>query len=207
MTKALLFAGTTEGRKIAEGCRGKDIDLTVSVATEYGETLIDPADNVHVISGRKDGNGIAALIRETGAELVIDATHPYAAEVTRTLQAVCAQENVAYLRILRREDHEDMTGCVFVDDTQGAVAYLNGTEGNVLLTVGSKELPAYTAVRDWQNRLYARVLPLPASVQLAFELGMEGSHLICMPPGISSPRTPAPQGASRRSSKLPGLAA
>ena len=180
MTKALLFAGTTEGRKIAEGCRGKDIDLTVSVATEYGETLIDPADNVHVISGRKDGNGIAALIRETGAELVIDATHPYAAEVTRTLQAVCAQENVAYLRILRREDHEDMTGCVFVDDTQGAVAYLNGTEGNVLLTVGSKELPAYTAVRDWQNRLYARVLPLPASVQLAFELGMEGSHLICM---------------------------
>ena len=180
MTKALLFAGTTEGRKIAEGCRGKDIDLTVSVATEYGETLIDPADNVHVISGRKDGNGIAALIRETGAELVMDATHPYAAEVTKTLQAVCARENVAYLRILRREDHEDMTGCEFVDDTQGAVAYLNGTEGNVLLTVGSKELPAYTAVRDWQSRLYARVLPLPASVQLAFELGMEGSHLICM---------------------------
>ena len=46
MTKVLLFAGTTEGREIAEGCRGKDIDLTVSVATAYGETLIDPADNV-----------------------------------------------------------------------------------------------------------------------------------------------------------------
>ena len=55
MIKALLFAGTTEGRKIAEGCRGKDIELTVSVATEYGETLIDPADNVRVVSGRKDG--------------------------------------------------------------------------------------------------------------------------------------------------------
>ena len=79
MTKALLFAGTTEGREIAQGCRGKNIELTVSVATEYGETLIEPADNVHVVSGRKDENGIAALIRETGAELVIDATHPYAA--------------------------------------------------------------------------------------------------------------------------------
>ena len=180
MTKVLLFAGTTEGRKIAQGCRGKDIELTVSVATEYGETLIEPADNVHVVSGRKDGEGIAALIRETGAELVIDATHPYAAEVTKTLKAVCARENVAYMRILRREDHEDLQGCVWADDAQGAVDYLAGTAGNVLLTVGSKELAAYTALPDWQSRLYARVLPLPASAELAFALGFQGSRLICM---------------------------
>ena len=180
MTKVLLFAGTTEGRQIAEGCRGKDIDLTVSVATAYGETLIEGADNVRVISGRKDGDGIAALIRDTGAELVIDATHPYAAEVTKTLKAVSEQAGVAYLRVLRREDHEDLTGCVLVNDTQGAVDYLNTTEGNVLLTVGSKELARYTAVNDWQNRLFARVLPLPASVEVAFRLGFTGSRLICM---------------------------
>ena len=180
MIKALLFAGTTEGRKIAEGCRGKDIELTVSVATEYGETLIDPAENVHVVSGRKDGDGIAALIRDTGAELVIDATHPYAAEVTKTLKTVCAQEGVDYLRVLRGEDHGDLIGCVLVDDTQGAVDFLNSTEGSVLLTVGSKELAAYTAVTDWKTRLYVRVLPLPASTQIAYELGFEGSRLICM---------------------------
>ena len=180
MTKVLLFAGTTEGREIAEGCRGKDIDLTVSVATAYGETLIDPADNVHVISGRKDADGMAALIRDTGAELIVDATHPYAAEVTRTLKTVADQAGVEYLRVLRGEDHEALAGCVLVDDTPGAVAYLNGTEGNVLLTVGSKELFQYTAVTDWQNRLYARVLPLPASTEIAFGLGFTGSHLICM---------------------------
>ena len=180
MRKVLLFAGTTEGREIAQGCRGKDIELTVSVATAYGETLIEPADNVRVVSGRKDGDGIAELIRDTGAELVIDATHPYAAEVTKTLQAVAEQAGVDYLRVLRGEDHEDLSGCAFVDDTKGAVAYLNGTEGNVLLTVGSKELAHYTAVDRWQTRLYARVLPLPASAEIAFGLGFEGSHLICM---------------------------
>ena len=180
MTKVLLFAGTTEGREIAQGCRGTDIDLTVSVATAYGETLIEPADNVHVISGRKDETGIAALIRDTEAELIIDATHPYAAEVTRVLKAVSEQAGVEYLRVLRGEDHEDLKGCVLVDDTPGAVTYLNGTEGNVLLTVGSKELAAYTTVQDWQNRLYARVLPMPASTEAAFQLGFGGSHLICM---------------------------
>ena len=180
MSSVLLFAGTTEGRTIAQGCKGKDIQLTVSVATEYGETLIDPADNVKVISGRKDGAAIAALIRETGAELVIDATHPYAAEVTKTLKAVCAGEGTEYMRVLRGEDHSGLAGCVLADDTAGAVAYLNTTEGNVLLTVGSKELAAYTAVKDWKTRLYARVLPLPASAKQAFDLGLEGSHLICM---------------------------
>lgn len=180
MRKVLLFAGTTEGRQIAQGCRGKEIELTVSVATEYGETLLEPADNVRVVAGRKDEGEIAALLRKTGAELVIDATHPYAAEVTRILKAVAAQEQVEYLRVLRQEDHGALTGCVLVDDAQGAVAFLNGTEGNVLLTVGSKELEAYTRVNGWQERLYARVLPLPASAEKAFLLGFSGSHLICM---------------------------
>ena len=180
MTKVLLFAGTTEGRQIAEGCRGKNVELTVSVATEYGETLIEPADNVRVVSGRRDEDGMAALLRDTGAELIVDATHPYAAEVTRALKAVSERAGIEYMRVLRREDHEDLTGCVIVDDTQSAVDWLNGTEGNVLLTVGSKELAAYTAVNDWKNRLYARVLPLPASTELAFSLGFAGSHLICM---------------------------
>ena len=180
MRNVLLFAGTTEGREVVRGCRGKDIDLTVSVATEYGETLIDPAENIHVVSGRKDEAGMAALLRETGAELVIDATHPYATEVTRSLRAVCAREGVECWRVLRGEDHEDLSGCLLVDDTQGAVDYLNKTQGNVLLTVGSKELAVYREVNDWENRLFARVLSLPSSTALAYELGFEGSHLICM---------------------------
>ena len=40
MNKVLLFAGTTEGKEVAEFCKGKNIDLTVSVATEYGEATM-----------------------------------------------------------------------------------------------------------------------------------------------------------------------
>ncbi len=180
MNKALLFAGTTEGRLIAQGCRGKDIELTVCVATEYGEALIEPGENVRVLAGRKDQAAMEALIRSTGPALVLDATHPYATEVTKALQAACDRTGAEYVRILRQADHGDLSACVFVDDTKGAVAYLNGTEGNVLLTVGSKELSAYTAVPDWQTRLYARVLPLRASLEQADELGFSGSRLICM---------------------------
>ena len=42
MNNILLFAGTTEGRQLAEALKDQPVHLTVSVATEYGETLIAP---------------------------------------------------------------------------------------------------------------------------------------------------------------------
>ncbi len=178
MNSILLFAGTTEGRRITEALMDQPVTLTVSVATEYGETLIAPAENVRVLFGRKNADEIEALIKETQAQLLIDATHPYAVEVTKTLKAVCASTGTEYMRVLRGASDAD--GCVFVDDTDAAVRYLNGTEGNVLLTVGSKELARYTAVRDYETRLFARILPVKESADAAFALGFSGKNLICM---------------------------
>ncbi|MBQ6234957.1 MAG: precorrin-6A reductase [Clostridia bacterium] len=178
MNSILLFAGTTEGRQIAEALGDQPVSVTVSVATEYGETLIAPKENVRVLHGRKNAAEIEALIRETQAQLLIDATHPYAVEVTRTLKAVCASTGTEYMRVLRGA--VDADGCVFVDDADAAVRYLNDTEGNVLLTVGSKELARYTAVRDFETRLYARILPVKESADAAFSLGFSGKNLICM---------------------------
>ncbi len=180
MSGVLLFAGTTEGRRIAEGCRGKPVTLLVSVATEYGEALIEPAENIRVVHGRKDAGQIADMLRETGAELVIDATHPYAAEITRTLREVCASRGAEYLRVLRDQERVCPEICEFVDDTDAAVAYLNGVHGNVLLTVGSKELARYTGVADYRTRLFARILSVPEAMEQASSLGFTGQNLICM---------------------------
>ncbi|MBR4905618.1 MAG: precorrin-6A reductase [Clostridia bacterium] len=178
MNDILLFAGTTEGRRIAEVLAGQPVSVTVSVATEYGETLIAPAENICVTFGRKNADEIEALIKESQAQLLIDATHPYAVEVTKTLKTVAERTGTEYLRVLRAS--EDADGCVFVSDTEAAVRYLNETRGNVLLTVGSKELSAYTAVQAYRNRIYARILPVKESTDAAFALGLNGKHLICM---------------------------
>ena len=180
MNNVLLFAGTTEGRRIANALNGLPVSVTVSVATEYGETLIEQSENVRVLHGRKNEAEIAALIQETQAQMLIDATHPYAKEVTKTLKAVCEATETEYVRVLRASETVDADGCVFVDDTEAAVAFLSGTQGNVLLTVGSKELSAYTAVEGFAARLYARILPVKESADAAFALGFSGKNLICM---------------------------
>ena len=54
MYKLLLFAGTTEGRELAEYLAGCKVQVTACVATEYGETLISPQTNLTVHAGRMD---------------------------------------------------------------------------------------------------------------------------------------------------------
>ena len=180
MNDVILFAGTTEGRMLAEACRNTPLTLHVCVVTDYGETLIEPAENIRVLAGRKDAAAIEALIAETGAKLIVDATHPYAASVTGTLRTVCGRTGTEYVRLLRSAEHAGTEDCVFVPDTAAAAAYLNTVEGNILLTVGSKELAGYTAVTDYETRLFARVLPLLSSVQQANDCGFKGRNLIAM---------------------------
>ena len=179
MSKILLFAGTTEGKNLAAACRNQGLELWVSVATEYGKTRIEPADNVHVLCGRKDAEGIAELLGEIKPELVIDATHPYAAVVTENVKAACVEKGVEYLRLLRDGGAED-DSFVFVEDTESAAAYLNTVDGKVLLTTGSKELDKYTAVDNFAERIYARILPMADGIQRAVDLGYKYSHIIGM---------------------------
>ncbi|MBO4818858.1 MAG: precorrin-6A reductase [Firmicutes bacterium] len=179
MSKILLFAGTTEGKNLAAACRDQNLELWVSVATDYGKTRIEPADNIHVLCGRKDAEGIGQLLEEIKPELVIDATHPYAAVVTENVKSACGEKGVEYIRLLRDGGTED-DSFVFAEDTESAAAFLNTVEGKVLLTTGSKELDKYTAVKGFEERIYARILPMPDGIKRAMDLGYPCSHIIGM---------------------------
>ena len=51
MDKILLFAGTTEGRNLAEFLEKNQIPTEVCVATQYGETLLEEGKYLHVHAG------------------------------------------------------------------------------------------------------------------------------------------------------------
>ena len=191
-TDILIFAGTTEGRLLAEYASAKGIGCYVSVATEYGETLLRDLETATVLTGRMDGQAIRTLIEEKQIRLVIDATHPFARAATANIRAACAEAGkhmpVRYVRCLRQEEEAcggpecggGTSEIIRVDSVQEAVEYLQRTTGNILITTGSKELKLYTAIRDYRDRCYARVLSAGPSVQESVKLGFEGSHLIAM---------------------------
>lgn len=179
MYNICVFAGTTEGRQLVEFLCRQQTKVTACVATEYGETLIQPAENLTISAKRLPVEDIRAMLREQRFDLVVDATHPYAASITESIHTACKAEGTEYLRLLRSGSDAPDTA-VFVEDIAQAVDYLNTTEGPILLTTGSKELMKYTALRNFQDRVYARVLPMDASLECCRQAGLQPAHIIAM---------------------------
>ena len=82
------------------------------------------------------------------------------------------------LRLLRPAGQEEEITAA--DSVAQAVELLRGTTGNILAATGSKELAAYTALEDFSNRVYPRVLPTCQAIALCEELGFASSHIIAM---------------------------
>lgn len=172
--KALLFGGTGDGRALAEWMLARGLDATVCVATEYGETLLPEGMQVHV--GRLDAGGMAELMAD-GYTLVIDATHPYAVEVTENIRAAAERRGLPYLRLLRQSDGEDL--CHKAENMAVAAEMLERLPGNVLLTTGSKELDHF-ARPGLRERCFPRVLPMADSLERCLALGFPPRNIICM---------------------------
>lgn len=179
MYKAIVFAGTTEGYALCEFLAENRVSVYACAATEYGGSLLQENEFLHVSAGRLKTEDMEELFRKENPEIVLDATHPYAAEVTKNIRTACESAGVLYQRILRPEGEKN-SEAIYVESTEEAVAFLSGTEGNIFLTTGSKELAKFTGIPDYKERLFARVLSIPSVIRSCAELGIEGKHLIGM---------------------------
>lgn len=179
MSKLLIFAGTYEGRKLCEFCASKAIVADACVATEYGAEEIGELRGICVCLGRLSQLGMEELLQSGSYHRVIDATHPYAVEVTENIQAACAAQKVSYRR-LRRMDVEPLEEVRFVADIEEAVGVLNESTENILLTTGSKELMKYQSLNGLEHRLYARVLPTAEAIETCKALGLSGRQILAL---------------------------
>lgn len=183
--KIALFAGTTEGRKLSEVLAAADIEHTVCVATDYGEIVLEPHPLVHIHQGRMDREEIAGFLKDGKFSLVIDATHPFAKEITQNIKAAVQEQNgkekpVSYLRLKREGTKRQDNGAVYFETNEDCARALEDTEGNILLTIGSKELFRYCKNEGVKSRLYARVLPSMESLALCTQEGICGRQILAM---------------------------
>lgn len=183
MKKIVIFAGTTEGRNLSECLAAAGISHTLCVATEYGEIVLKPHPLVQVHRGRMDRDQIKALILDGNYQVVVDATHPYADLVTDNIKAALAHTEAVYLRLERNleEPEEAAVGNIrFFEKDSDCARWLEQTQGNILLTTGSKKLREYCGSENLKQRLYVRVLPGMESLQLCLENGIAGKQILAL---------------------------
>lgn len=172
--RIVIFSGTTEGRLLSHLLAEKGADVTVCVATEYGCEEQGEAPGITVLTGRKTVEEMVELAR--GSDLCVDATHPYAVEVTKSVRRACDAAGVPCRRLLR--DRSADTDALVVDSAEAAAQLLADREGNILLATGMKELPAFAGIAP--ARLYPRVLPTGDSIAACEAAGIPHRNIIAM---------------------------
>ncbi len=157
--RVLILGGTAEARALAQRLGDdKRFTLTTSLA---GITTTPVAIAGPVRTGGFGGSaGLAAYIRATMVDIVIDATHPFAIRISANAARAAADARCTVLRLCRPpwlpRENDDWTSATDV----AHAADLIETGATVLLTVGGKQLQPFAARRD--VTIHARMIEAPA---------------------------------------------
>ena len=179
MYNICVFGGTTEGRELVEFLSAQPCNVTACVVTDYAQSLLPASGHVTVSAKKLPAGEIAAMLLSQRFDLVVDATHPYAQSITKSIARACRETDTQYLRLLRKPSAVSPDALYF-ETTEEAISFLRRTSGRILLTTGSKELSQYAAIEDFSNRVWARVLPLASSLDACQKAGLPPAHIFAM---------------------------
>jgi precorrin-6A/cobalt-precorrin-6A reductase len=127
--------------------------------------------------------GLSEFLVRGGADIVLDATHPFAVRITRLAHAVCRRLGVPFVRY-ERPDWEPPPGTRQVGSFAEAAALLPSLGTRALLTIGAKQLKHFAYLHE-RLVLIARILPCVASLQQAVAAGFTPDRLLCLRPPFS----------------------
>ena len=175
----LVLAGTQDGREIAAGLREAGYEVIASVVSEYGRELVAQS-GVPVQAAAMDEHELQQFVVQHGIRLMIDATHPYAVNVSRNARQVAANLHIPCLRYERPDSALPIYAkLVLAPDMQRAAEMAVGLGKTVFLTTGSHSLPLFRAAAAGRDcRLIARVLPQPEVIADCIANGFSPADII-----------------------------
>lgn len=179
-----LIGGTRESADLAGLLIGNGIPCTVSVTTASAQSLYPKTALLRVWVGRLTAAAMPEFLQSESIGAILDASHPFAVEISRLAIATAQQFSLPYLRFERP---------TVTPSQADTIAYsLDGLlnsdilEGQrVLLTLGYRYLVRF---QPWQSRatLFARILPSSEALSAALSAGFTPDRLIALRPPISA---------------------
>lgn len=177
----LVLSGTEEGKEIVRRLHEEGLDLLTTVATEYGKKMFEQMGlETLCLQGRLDAHGFSQLIKEKGIDTVIDATHPYAVEVSLNAMDACKKTNTRYLRFERQEIEIPTHPLIHKVKTMAEAVDKSRVLGKkIFLTTGISSVAKFILLKD-EKELYVRILPVPEHIALCLDMGIPPAHIIAM---------------------------
>lgn len=174
----LILGGTSDTHRYMKDCPKKYI---ISVATDYGYKLFSSlygANKVKLV--RFDNNLLADFIKQEHITSIVDTTHPFATEITKTAKLICGELGIRYTDRKRFVDIPDECKnyerkYIATDWTDAAGASILKVAKNPLFTIGSKNIHLFT---PYLKNAVVRVLNDESSINICLNLGIKRERLI-----------------------------
>lgn len=177
----LVLGGTSESREVISELKRAGYRVAASAVTAYGAELAAESGAELSLCGRLDEPGLERAVTELKAFALIDATHPFAQEVSDVARRVSQRLGRPYLRFQRGAAIIPDSPLVVREKDFGRAAEraleLSGG-GTVFLTIGTRRLDLFVRVCRSEARLAVRILPDPDGLRRCLELGLSQTQIL-----------------------------
>lgn len=176
-----VFAGTVDGNALAAELSRRGYGVIVSTASDYGAEIASVAlPGIEVRSGRLGVAARRSQLKASGAVAIVDATHPFAIEISGQLHQLAAELNIPYIRY-ERPAAVLPSFARQAPDMPAAARLAIEIGQRIFLATGIKDLDTFIRQpaaehRDW----FLRITPDTASLELALKAGVSRSHICAM---------------------------
>lgn len=178
-----VAAGTQDGRELAGFLLGSGYEVTASVVSQYGGELLEEYQNRGLVVNKEplDENALEQYIQQHAIDLFVDASHPYAVNVSANAMAACHEQGIPYIRYERKASVVTYKKAYLVQNYEEAAQKAAELGKAVFLTTGSRNLEVFANSPYLQEcTLTARVLPEPEVIAGCIGLGFQPAQIIAM---------------------------
>ena len=176
-----LIAGTEDGRKLAGFLLGNGVEVTASVVSGYGKTLLSRYEGIKINDRKLDEGELAEILSTGEFTTLVDASHPYAVNVSHNAMAACHKAKVPYIRYERESLPLTYEKIFHVEDYEAAAVKAAQLGKNIFLTTGSRNLKIFVESQALKDcNLIARILPTAEVLAECEKLGFSPKNIVAM---------------------------
>jgi precorrin-3B C17-methyltransferase len=177
-----VFSGTSDGNKLANAlARENASDVVLSVATEYGAEIASlSCPGLTVVKGGIGAAERGQLLKQSKASFVVDATHPYAEQISRQLIELSKLQGIPYIRYER--PGSEISGDLTVSQTPEEASALAKRFGKrIFLATGSKDVQRFVKPQSQEEcQWFIRIVPDRGNLEAVLEAGISRDRICAM---------------------------
>ncbi|MDJ0601381.1 MAG: cobalt-precorrin-6A reductase [Crocosphaera sp.] len=181
--KLWLIGGTGDSVNLAQNIADHSFPCIITVTTPTAYHLYPNNSVITILTGKLDTAEIQQLCRQQTIRGIIDASHPFAINISRQAMEFANAEGIPYLRY-ERPSLTSKSHAIYVDNFEDLIKGNYLENKRVLLIVGCQTLSKF---KLWHEKavLYARILPRLTSLEMALKAGFQESRIIALRPPIT----------------------